>query len=41
MRHEDGQLARLGDVVSVADMTGRVVCSIDTGEYSDDYPDRD
>jgi hypothetical protein len=40
MRYEGGQLARLGDVVSVAGMTGRVVCSIDTGEYSTDYPEQ-
>ncbi|WP_315813595.1 hypothetical protein [Bradyrhizobium sp. SZCCHNR2028] len=41
MRYPDGQIAQLGDEVGVAGMSGRVVCSIDTGEYSDDYPERD
>ncbi|MGY4304959.1 hypothetical protein ACVIJ6_002202 [Bradyrhizobium sp. USDA 4369] len=40
MRYPDGQLARLGDEVGVAGMTGKVVCSIDTGEYSDAYPEQ-
>ncbi|WP_315716861.1 MULTISPECIES: hypothetical protein [unclassified Bradyrhizobium] len=40
MHYPDGRIARLGDEVSVAGMSGRVVCSIDTREYSDDYPEQ-
>ncbi|MGJ5151347.1 hypothetical protein [Bradyrhizobium sp. SZCCHNRI1058] len=40
MRYHDGQLAQLGDVVSLAGMVGKVVCSIDAGQYSDDYPEQ-
>lgn len=40
MRYHDGQLAQLGDVVSLAGMVGKVVCSIDTSQYSDDYPEQ-
>ncbi|MGC2778070.1 MAG: hypothetical protein WA418_20780 [Bradyrhizobium sp.] len=39
MRYPDGQIAKFGDVVIVAGMIGKVVCSIDTGEYSDAYPE--
>ncbi|CCE10199.1 conserved hypothetical protein [Bradyrhizobium sp. STM 3843] len=39
MRYPDGQLASIGDEVSVAGRPGKVVCSIDNGEYSDDYPE--
>lgn len=39
MKYSDGQEIRLGDVVSVEnDQQGVVVCSIDTGEYTDAYP---
>ncbi|MGY3449054.1 hypothetical protein [Bradyrhizobium sp. USDA 4353] len=41
MRYPDGQIARLGDEVGLAGMSGRVVCSIDTGEYSDAFPKQD
>ena len=35
MRYNDGQIARLGDEVDLAGNAGKVVCSIDTNEYSD------
>ncbi|WP_316203431.1 hypothetical protein [Bradyrhizobium sp. SZCCHNS3051] len=41
MRSPDGQIARLGDSVRVAGVNGRIVCSIDTGDHSDDYPEQD
>ncbi|MGJ4896480.1 MULTISPECIES: hypothetical protein [unclassified Bradyrhizobium] len=41
MRSPDGQIARLGDEIRVTGMSGRIVCSIDTCDYSDDYPERD
>jgi hypothetical protein len=38
VEYPDGQEVRLGDTVELwSGNTGRVVCSIDTGEYSDDY----
>jgi len=37
MRYPDGQMAKMGDEVSCAGMIGKVVCSIDTREYSDRY----
>jgi len=37
MRYHDGQIARLGDEVHLAGNAGKVVCSIDTNEYSDAY----
>jgi hypothetical protein len=40
MRYPDGQIVKEGDVVSLAGKIGRVVCSIDDGEYSDDYPEK-
>jgi len=40
MRYHDVQIAQLGDVVSLAGMIGKIVCSIDTGQYSDDYPEQ-
>jgi len=40
MRYHDGQLAQLSDVVRLAGMIGKVVCSIDTGEYSDAHPEQ-
>ncbi len=40
MKYADGQEVRLGDKVKLgADDGGVVVCSIDTGEYSDGYPE--
>jgi hypothetical protein len=42
MRCPEGQEVRLGDqVVLWAGCEGVVVCSIDTGEFSDDYPEAD
>ena len=41
MRYPDGQLAKLGDEVNLAGMFGKVVCSIDTGEYSDAHSEKD
>ncbi len=39
MNYPDGQEVKLGDVVALeTDQRGVVVCSIDTGEYSDAYP---
>ncbi|MBT0962732.1 hypothetical protein [Denitromonas iodatirespirans] len=39
MQYADGQEVRIGDRVKLgADDNGVVVCSIDTNEYSDDYP---
>lgn len=39
MKYLDGTDARLGDKVRYSDGTyGYVVCSLDTNEYSDDYP---
>jgi hypothetical protein len=39
MKYSDGQEVRLGDMVALgSDQQGIVVCSIDTGEYSDAYP---
>ena len=39
MKYPDGQEVRLGDLVALgSDQQGIVVCSIDTGEYSNAYP---
>ncbi len=39
MKYPDGQDVKLGDTVALKqDQQGVVVCSIDTGEYSDAYP---
>ena len=39
MKYPDGQEVRLGDTVALeGEQQGIVVCSIDTGEYSDAYP---
>jgi len=39
MKYADGNLARLGDRILVWEGNeGVVVCSLDTGEYSDGYP---
>jgi hypothetical protein len=39
MKYPDGQEIKLGDVVGLGkDKQGVVVCSVDTGEYSDAYP---
>lgn len=39
MKYCDGQEVKLGDKVKLGDDTGGVVvCSIDTGEYSDEHP---
>jgi hypothetical protein len=40
MRYLDGREVRLGETVKLdSDAEGSVVCSIDTGEYSDGYPE--
>jgi len=40
MKYPDGQEVRLGDKVKLGqDEGGVVVCLIDRGEYSDDYPE--
>ena len=40
MNYADGQEVRLGDRVKLGDDDGgRVVCSIDTDEYSDECPE--
>ena len=40
MKYADGQDVRLGDQVRLGgDDGGRVVCSIDTSEYSDECPE--
>jgi hypothetical protein len=39
MKYLDGQVVKLGDTVALEkDEHGVVVCSIDTGEYSEAYP---
>lgn len=39
MKYPDGQKVKLGDKVKLGqDVGGIVVCSIDTEEYSDEYP---
>lgn len=39
MNYPDGQEMKLGDIVALGEaQQGTVVCSIDTGEYSDAYP---
>ena len=37
MRYPGGQIAKMGDEVSLTGTTGKVVCSIGNGEYSDVY----
>ena len=40
MKYSDGQEVKVGDRVKLGqDDGGVVVCSIDTGEYSDDHPE--
>ena len=40
MRYPDGQDVRVGDKVRLgADTEGVVVCSMDTGEYSQEHPE--
>lgn len=42
MQYTDGRIAHIGDkVVLGQDQEGFVVCSIDTAEYSDDYPEKE
>ena len=39
MRYPDGQIARRGDRVHLWNgVEGTVVCSLDTDEFSDEYP---
>lgn len=38
MKYSDWQQVRLGDIVSLGNDRGVVVCSIDTEEYADAYP---
>ena len=38
MNYIDGQKIRLGDKVGLGEAEGIVVCSVDTGEYADEYP---
>lgn len=33
MKYADGEVAHLGDVVTLAGKVGRIVCSMDTAEY--------
>ena len=41
MKYPSGEDVRLGDRVSLwADADGVVVCSLDTSEYSTDYPEK-
>jgi hypothetical protein len=37
MHYLDGQIAKMGDEVSLTGATGKIVYSIDNGEYSDLY----
>ena len=40
MRYIDGDVARLGDLVEFdPDLSGIVVCSVDTNEFNDEYPE--
>lgn len=40
MKYPDGQDVKLGDIVELGkDQQGVVVCSIDTGEYSENCPE--
>lgn len=39
MKYCDGRDVRLGDKVKLGDDEGIVVCSIDTGEYSEEHPE--
>jgi hypothetical protein len=40
MKYSDGQDVRLSDRVELADdAAGVVVCSIDTGDYSEEHPE--
>jgi hypothetical protein len=42
MKYPDGQHVRLGDKVKLwAGAEGVVVCSIDTGEFSDTFPKKE
>ena len=39
MNYPDGQCVKLGDKVGLGkDQAGVVVCSIDTGEYTEEHP---
>jgi hypothetical protein len=41
MKYPDGQDVKLGDIVELGKgQQGVVVCSIDIGEYNDDYPQK-
>jgi hypothetical protein len=40
LKYPDGREIRLGDKVRFgSDAEGRVVCSVDTGEYGDEHPE--
>ncbi len=40
MKYSDGQDVKIGDKVKLGDDTGGVVvCSIDTGDYSEEHPE--
>ncbi|MGU3494136.1 hypothetical protein ACLBXM_08840 [Xanthobacteraceae bacterium A53D] len=41
MRYKDGRLVRMGDRVRLGTLDGTVVFSIDTDEFSPDYPAAD
>lgn len=41
MRYPCGEEARLGDRVRLGDAEGVVVCSLDSGEFSETYPPDD
>lgn len=40
MRYTNGELVHVGDLVKFdPNITGRVVCAVDTNEYTDKYPE--
>lgn len=39
MKYTNGEIVRLGDLVKLEpNLTGTVVCSVDTAEYNREYP---
>lgn len=42
MRYDDGNIAHIGDEIELSGgLKGKIVCSIDTGEFSDDFSSSD